>query len=363
MCESRQTSSPHNRSDNRVWRHSAPLLFRPRPCPPPCASPSELYNFRATHAPCADRGPERLRVVARGRAHPPPCRHVDTCDHRAEPATFAAAELTTDTEWSVIGEPRQPILPPHMIQARLGRLRDGGSCVGTAAAPAVRGQGSSPPRLSRWRHLPTSRQPSASQRAGAGHRPPHAVRWSSLIFQLLVSYPCAENRLAQVLLYNSPQEAAPENDEAQSRSRGADSTRGSATADVAGSVHSQKETSDGAFPIRFATLEKLGAERCEIERPDVSKQSRDAKKIDAVLDLVGNSVMLDSLAMLRCGGRSCLAGWLGGLDPITDCNPLLQMASGVYLTFFGSFVFGTPGFPLFDVPRTGNGQRKKEKVT
>src|SRR5262252_5276090 len=96
MCESRQTSSPHNRGDNRVWRHSAPPLFRPRPCPPPCASPSELYNFRATHAPCADRGPERLRVVARGRAHPPPCRHVDTCDHRAEPATFAAAELTTD---------------------------------------------------------------------------------------------------------------------------------------------------------------------------------------------------------------------------------------------------------------------------
>ncbi|MGN6122939.1 MAG: zinc-binding dehydrogenase, partial [Sphingomonas oligoaromativorans] len=49
-------------------------------------------------------------------------------------------------------------------------------------------------------------------------------------------------------------------------------------------------------------------------------------------------------------GRSCLAGWLGGLDPIPDFNPLLQMASGVYLTFFGSFVFGTPGFPLSDVP-------------
>ena len=61
-------------------------------------------------------------------------------------------------------------------------------------------------------------------------------------------------------------------------------------------------------------------------------------------------VVLDSLAMLRRGGRSCLAGWLGGLDPIPDFNPLLQMASGVYLTFFGSFVFGTPGFPLSDVP-------------
>jgi NADPH2:quinone reductase len=101
---------------------------------------------------------------------------------------------------------------------------------------------------------------------------------------------------------------------------------------------------------RFAMLEKLGAERCEIERRDLSKHIREAKRIDGVLDLVGNSVVLDSLAMLRRGGRSCLAGWLGGLDPIPDFNPLLQMASGVYLTFFGSFVFGTPGFPLSDVP-------------
>ncbi len=101
---------------------------------------------------------------------------------------------------------------------------------------------------------------------------------------------------------------------------------------------------------RFAALKALGAERCEIERPDLSKHIPEAKQIDAVLDLVGNSVMLDSLAMLRRSGRSCLAGWLGGLDPIPDFNPLLQMASGVYLTFFGSFVFGTPGFPLSDVP-------------
>ncbi|SAK75748.1 zinc-binding dehydrogenase [Caballeronia ptereochthonis] len=69
-----------------------------------------------------------------------------------------------------------------------------------------------------------------------------------------------------------------------------------------------------------------------------------------MLDLVGNSTTLDSLAMLRRGGRACLAGWLGGLAPSPDFNPLLQMSSGVYLTFFGSFVFGTPGFPLSDVP-------------
>jgi NADPH:quinone reductase len=109
-------------------------------------------------------------------------------------------------------------------------------------------------------------------------------------------------------------------------------------------------------PERFALLEKLGAERCEIERPELSKHIPEAKKIDAVLDLVGNSVVLDSLAMLRRGGRACLAGWLGGLDPIAGFNPLLQMASGVYLTFFGSFVFGTPGFPLCDVPLQGIAQ-------
>jgi NADPH:quinone reductase-like Zn-dependent oxidoreductase len=101
---------------------------------------------------------------------------------------------------------------------------------------------------------------------------------------------------------------------------------------------------------RFAMIEALGATRVELEAPDLSQRLPEAKKLDAVLDLVGNSVILDSLKMLWRGGRACLAGWLGGLDPIHDFNPLLQMPSGVYLTFFGSFVFGTPGFPLSDVP-------------
>lgn len=101
---------------------------------------------------------------------------------------------------------------------------------------------------------------------------------------------------------------------------------------------------------RFDKLKALGVAHCEIERPDLSKHLADSKQIDAVMDLVGNSTMLDSLAMVRRGGKVCLAGWLGGLDPIPDFNPLLQMSSGVYLTFFGSFVFGTPQFPLSDVP-------------
>src|SRR5260221_9187926 len=101
---------------------------------------------------------------------------------------------------------------------------------------------------------------------------------------------------------------------------------------------------------RFAKLEAIGVERCEIEGPNMLARLPETKKLDAVLDLVGNSIIVDSLNLLRRGGRACLAGWLGGLDPIHDFNPLLQMASGVYLTFFGSFVFGTPGFPLSDVP-------------
>jgi NADPH:quinone reductase-like Zn-dependent oxidoreductase len=67
-------------------------------------------------------------------------------------------------------------------------------------------------------------------------------------------------------------------------------------------------------------LKELGAYRVEVERRDLSKHLAEAKQLDAVLDLVGNGTILDSLAMLRRGGRTCLAGWLGGLAPITDFN-------------------------------------------
>lgn len=101
---------------------------------------------------------------------------------------------------------------------------------------------------------------------------------------------------------------------------------------------------------RFGMLEELGVLRAELEVPDLGAHIGEAEQIDAVLDLVGNSSILDSLDMLRRGGTACLAGWLGGLDPIPDFNPLLCMASGVNLSFFGSFVFGSFGFPLSDVP-------------
>ena len=103
---------------------------------------------------------------------------------------------------------------------------------------------------------------------------------------------------------------------------------------------------------RFAMLAALGASRCAIEAPDLSRHLSEDVKLDCILDLVGNSVIVDSLSMLRRNGRACIAGWLGGLDPVKDFNPLAQMNSGVFLTFFASFHFGTPGFPVSEVPLT-----------
>jgi NADPH2:quinone reductase len=82
--------------------------------------------------------------------------------------------------------------------------------------------------------------------------------------------------------------------------RGANSSFGQAAVKMAANagvrVIATTKDRDG-----FSIAEKLGAERCEIDRRDLSKHIPEAKKIDAVLDLVGNTVMLDSLAMLRRG--------------------------------------------------------------
>lgn len=103
---------------------------------------------------------------------------------------------------------------------------------------------------------------------------------------------------------------------------------------------------------RFTALKALGADQTLLEEPKLSAQVRalHPSGVDAVLDLVGNSTVLDSLAMVRRGGHVCEAGWLGGLSPIASFNPMLQMPSGVHFSLFGSFMFGAPEFPLSDIP-------------
>jgi NADPH:quinone reductase len=133
--------------------------------------------------------------------------------------------------------------------------------------------------------------------------------------------------------------------------RGATSPLGQAALNIA--AHAGAEViATSRKTERFEMLKFLGAKKALQETPELPKQLRELypQGLDAVLELVGNSAVLGSLSALRRNGRLCMAGFVGGLDPIVDFNPLLQMPSGVHFSFFGSFVFGTPEFPLSDIP-------------
>jgi NADPH:quinone reductase-like Zn-dependent oxidoreductase len=102
---------------------------------------------------------------------------------------------------------------------------------------------------------------------------------------------------------------------------------------------------------RAELLETLGAKEVELEGPDLTQRvrNRHPQGVDAVLELVGNSTVVGSLTMVRRHGRLCLAGFLGGLDPIPAFMPVAQLPSGVHFSFFGSFMFGSPSFPTSEV--------------
>jgi NADPH2:quinone reductase len=132
--------------------------------------------------------------------------------------------------------------------------------------------------------------------------------------------------------------------------RGATSALGQAALNIA--AHAQARViATSRNPERFALLEKLGAGRALQEGSELVQQIRKLHPdgVDAVLDLVGNSTVIDSLTVVRRGGNVCEAGWLGGLAPISF-NPMLQMPSGVYFSLYGSFVLGSPQFPLSEIP-------------
>jgi NADPH:quinone reductase len=78
---------------------------------------------------------------------------------------------------------------------------------------------------------------------------------------------------------------------------------------------------------------------------------RNLGAVDAVLDLVGNSMLHDSLRVVRPRGRVCQLGFLGRLQPVADFNPIADLPSGVQFSFYGNaFVLGTSDFPLAEIP-------------
>jgi NADPH:quinone reductase-like Zn-dependent oxidoreductase len=133
--------------------------------------------------------------------------------------------------------------------------------------------------------------------------------------------------------------------------RGATSALGRAAVNIASQagVHVIATTRSAA---RVPLLQSIGAGSVLIDEPNLSARVRERYPhgVDAVLDLVGNSTVLDSLRMVRAGGRLCEAGWLGGLAPIADFNPIAQLPTRVHFSLFGSFVFGTPDFPVSEIP-------------
>jgi NADPH2:quinone reductase len=133
--------------------------------------------------------------------------------------------------------------------------------------------------------------------------------------------------------------------------RGATSALGQAAVNIAAHAGARViATTRNA--TRASMLENLGAKEVLLESSELSKRIRERhpQGIDAVLDIVGNTTVLDSLATLRRGGHVCLVGFLGGGGPLT-LEPVFQMPSGTHLSVFASAVItGTPEFPLSEIP-------------
>jgi NADPH:quinone reductase-like Zn-dependent oxidoreductase len=103
---------------------------------------------------------------------------------------------------------------------------------------------------------------------------------------------------------------------------------------------------------RFPILTNLGGEPW-LDQPELADSVRKQmpEGVDAVVELIGNRTLLDSLKLARYGGRVVMAGFLGGGEPIASFDPLFHLPSGVHLSFFASaFLFGTPAVPMSSIP-------------
>jgi NADPH:quinone reductase-like Zn-dependent oxidoreductase len=128
--------------------------------------------------------------------------------------------------------------------------------------------------------------------------------------------------------------------------RGATSSVGRAAVNIARDLGATVIASTRS-PARAELLRELGAHDVVIEDGELAVKVH----VDAVLDLIGNSVLRDSLQTVRPKGRVCQIGFLGGLEPVADFNPLMDIPSGVQLsTFASAFVVGNAELPTTDVP-------------
>ncbi len=133
--------------------------------------------------------------------------------------------------------------------------------------------------------------------------------------------------------------------------RGGTSALGQAAINIAVNIKSVTVISSTRSVERVDVLKEIGCSEVFIEDKVLSERMREEypKGINSVMDIVGNSTLLDSLKMVKKNGLVCNAGFLGGGDPISF-NPLVDMPPSVNLNFFASFMFGTDDFPISNIP-------------
>jgi NADPH:quinone reductase-like Zn-dependent oxidoreductase len=133
--------------------------------------------------------------------------------------------------------------------------------------------------------------------------------------------------------------------------RGATSALGQAAVNIAAELGA-RVIATTRRPERAARLRSLGARDVIVDGGTIAHLVRELAPdgVDRLLDLVGNSVLRDSLQSVRPHGRLCQAGFLGGLDPVEAFLPIVDLPSGVQVSFFGSFMLGTEAFPMSAVP-------------
>lgn len=133
--------------------------------------------------------------------------------------------------------------------------------------------------------------------------------------------------------------------------RGGTSSLGQAAINIASNIPGVDVISSTRSQENVMLLESLGCSKVLLENGNLSDLVRKdyPNGINCVMDIIGNSTLLDSARMLKKDGIVCNAGFLAGGDPISF-NPLTDMPPSVNLNWFASFMLGTEHFPMSNIP-------------
>jgi NADPH:quinone reductase-like Zn-dependent oxidoreductase len=133
--------------------------------------------------------------------------------------------------------------------------------------------------------------------------------------------------------------------------RGGTSALGQAALNIAANIKGITTLSSTRSIERIDALKALGCSDVFIENGVLSEEIRKnyPAGVNSVMDIVGNTTLLDSLKMVKKNGTVCNAGFLGG-DESISFNPLVDMPPSINLNFFASFMLGTNDFPINNIP-------------